>query len=116
VVIAAENPERHSAGRGLERLKAAGIAVELGLLAQEAEPLYRAFRHRLRTGLPLVETAASGAGFDGAFDPQAGETVEAALRRQAAAGRSRLWVESGSSFAAELKNLGFLADDGLLTG
>jgi diaminohydroxyphosphoribosylaminopyrimidine deaminase/5-amino-6-(5-phosphoribosylamino)uracil reductase len=108
VVIAAENPERLSAGRGLERLRAAGVPVELGLLAEEAEPIYRAFRHRLRTGLPVVEVAASGEGFDGAFVLDGDETVEEALRRLAAAGYARLWVETGGALAVQLKNLGFL--------
>ena len=110
VVIAAENPERLSAGRGLERLRAAGVPVEIGLLADEAEPIYRAFRHRLRTGLPLVEASASGEGFDGPFIPNDGEAVETALRRLAGAGYARLWVETGSGLAVCLKNLGILTN------
>jgi diaminohydroxyphosphoribosylaminopyrimidine deaminase/5-amino-6-(5-phosphoribosylamino)uracil reductase len=112
VVIAAENPEQLSAGQGLERLRAAGVPVEFGYLAGEAEPLYRAFRHRIRTGLPLIEAAASGDGFDAPFVLGRGESAEAALRRLAGAGYARLWVERGGVLAAELKNLGFLADDG----
>ncbi len=110
VVIASDNPERLSAGRGLERLEAGGVEVEVGYLAEEAEPLYRAFRHRLRTGLPLVEAAASGEGFDGAFEAGPGETAEAALRRLAAQGYTRLWVAPGSELALQLKNMGFLAE------
>ena len=110
VVIAAENPERLSAGRGLERLRAAGVPVEIGFLADEAEPLYRAFRHRLRTGLALVEASASGEGFDGPFVIGDGEAVEAALGRQADAGRARLWVATDSELALRLKNMGFLAE------
>lgn len=108
IVIASENPERLSAGRGLERLRAAGVPVEIGFLADEAEPIYRAFRHRLRTGLPLVEAAASGEGFDGPLVLDDGEALEAALRRLAGSGRARLWVETGSALAVRLKNLGFL--------
>ena len=109
VVIAADNPEPLSAGRGLTRLKAAGVPVEVGFLAEEAEPLYRAFRHKLRTGLPLIEAAAEGDGFDGRFAPQAGESLEAALRRYAQAGYTRLWVENGAVLASRLKDLGLLA-------
>lgn len=109
VVIAADNPERLSAGRGLERLKAGGVEVEVGYLADEAEPLYRAFRHRLRTGLPLVEASASGDGFDGCFDRLPGETPQAALGRLGAQGYARLWVPQGSDLALKLKNLGILA-------
>jgi diaminohydroxyphosphoribosylaminopyrimidine deaminase/5-amino-6-(5-phosphoribosylamino)uracil reductase len=109
VVIASDNPERLSAGRGLEQLKAGGVQVEVCHLAQEAEPLYRAFRHRLRTGLPLVEAATSGEGFDGAFETGPGETPQAALERLAGQGYARLWVAEGTSLALQLKNLGILA-------
>lgn len=108
VVIAAENPEAMSAGRGLERLRAAGVPVELGFLAQEAEPLYRGFRHRLATGLPLVEAATSGEGFDGAFAARPDEDIESALRRMGREGYGRLWAPEGSPLALQLKNVGFL--------
>jgi diaminohydroxyphosphoribosylaminopyrimidine deaminase/5-amino-6-(5-phosphoribosylamino)uracil reductase len=109
VVIAADNPERLSAGRGLEQLKAGGVDVEVGYLAEEAEPLYRAFRHRLRTGLPLVEASASGEGFDGPFELLPGEAPQAALERLAGQGYARLWAPQGSQLALQLKNLGILA-------
>lgn len=109
VVIAADNPEPLSAGRGLDRLKAAGVPVEIGLLAEEAEPLYRAFRHKLLTGLPLVEAAASGEGFDAQVVLEPGETPAAALQRLGRAGYTRLWAPQGSELAFELNRLGFLA-------
>jgi diaminohydroxyphosphoribosylaminopyrimidine deaminase/5-amino-6-(5-phosphoribosylamino)uracil reductase len=109
VVIAAGNPEPLSAGRGLERLREAGVPVEIGLLAEEAEPLYRAFRRKLSTGLPTVEAAASGAGFDAPFAPEPGEGLEAALERFGRAGYTRLWALEGSDLALRLKNLGFLS-------
>ena len=108
VVIAADNPDPLSAGRGVARLREAGVPVETEVLAEEAEPLYRAFRHRLATGLPLVETAASGEGFDGAFEPAPGENVQAALQRLGDAGYTRLWAPEGSDLALKLKSLGFL--------
>jgi diaminohydroxyphosphoribosylaminopyrimidine deaminase/5-amino-6-(5-phosphoribosylamino)uracil reductase len=109
VVIAADNPEPLSAGRGLTRLQAAGVPVEVGFLADEAEPLYRAFRHKLRTGLPLIEAAAGPDGFDARFVPEAGESPDAALRRYAKAGYTRLWVENAAPLASRLKDLGLLA-------
>jgi diaminohydroxyphosphoribosylaminopyrimidine deaminase/5-amino-6-(5-phosphoribosylamino)uracil reductase len=109
VAVACGNPEALSAGRGLERLKAAGVPVQVGVLADEAEPLYRAFRHKLATGLPLVEVAASGEGFDAAFAPQPGESPQAALQRLGREGYTRLWTPEGSQFALELKKLGFLS-------
>jgi len=107
VVIAADNPDPHSAGRGVARLREAGVPVEAGFLAQEAEPLYRAFRHKLATGLPLVEAARSGEGFDAAFAPEPGEGYEAALQRLGRAGYTRLWTPEGSDLALRLKSLGF---------
>jgi diaminohydroxyphosphoribosylaminopyrimidine deaminase/5-amino-6-(5-phosphoribosylamino)uracil reductase len=108
VVIAADNPSPLSAGRGLVRLAAAGVPVEVGFLAEETEPLYRAFRHKLRTGLPLIEAAATGEGFDAPFRLEGGETPADALRRHAAAGHIRLWVESATSLVIQLKNIGLL--------
>jgi len=46
VVIACDDPSVLAAGRGLERLHAAGVAVEVGLLADEAARLYQAYRPR----------------------------------------------------------------------
>jgi len=108
VVIAADNPDPRSAGRGVARLRDAGVPVETGVLAEEAEPLYRAFRHRLATGLPLVEAADSGDGFDAAFEMAPGESPAAALERLGRAGYARLWTPRGSDLALKLKSLGFL--------
>ncbi len=111
VVIAADNPEPLSAGRGLTRLRAAAVPVETGFLAKEAEPLYRAFRHKLRTGLPLVEADATGDGFDARFEPRDGEDLSDTLRRYGKTGYTRLWVEAGAPLSGELRALGLLAPD-----
>jgi diaminohydroxyphosphoribosylaminopyrimidine deaminase/5-amino-6-(5-phosphoribosylamino)uracil reductase len=108
VVIAADNPEPLSAGRGLARLHEAGAPVEVGFLAEEAEPLYRAFRHKLKTGLPLVEAAANGAGFDARFEPRGQEPLAETLRRYGQTGYTRLWVEHGSDLASSLADLRLL--------
>jgi diaminohydroxyphosphoribosylaminopyrimidine deaminase/5-amino-6-(5-phosphoribosylamino)uracil reductase len=93
VAIACDNPDPLSAGLGVQRLRAAGIEVLDGFLAQEAQTtLYRGFRHRLATGLPLVEFADSGAGYDALFEPEPGEDLEAALRRYGQAGYGLLWT------------------------
>jgi pyrimidine deaminase RibD-like protein len=47
VVIAGADPSAKAAGRGEDRLRGAGIAVETGVLADEAEPLYADYRRRL---------------------------------------------------------------------
>ena len=40
VEVACEDPSPFASGRGTERLRAAGIPVETGLLAEEAAPIY----------------------------------------------------------------------------
>ena len=54
VVVAITDPDDRVSGQGIERLKAAGIAVTTGVLGDEVASFYAAYiRHRL-TGLPLV--------------------------------------------------------------
>ncbi|MFN4215072.1 bifunctional diaminohydroxyphosphoribosylaminopyrimidine deaminase/5-amino-6-(5-phosphoribosylamino)uracil reductase RibD [Exiguobacterium sp.] len=54
VVIAMEDPNPLVAGRGIKRLKAAGIDVEVGLLTEEARALNPAFLRSLETKRPYV--------------------------------------------------------------
>jgi diaminohydroxyphosphoribosylaminopyrimidine deaminase/5-amino-6-(5-phosphoribosylamino)uracil reductase len=44
VVIACQDPSKFAAGRGEARLRAGGVRVETGLLADEAGRLYAAYR------------------------------------------------------------------------
>lgn len=46
VVVACEDASVLAAGRGVERLKGAGVPVELGCLREEAAALYAAYRPR----------------------------------------------------------------------
>ena len=55
VVAAMQDPNPQVAGRGLHRLRQAGVEVEFGLLAEEAELLNRGFLKRMRTGFPWVQ-------------------------------------------------------------
>ena len=54
VIIAMSDPNPLVAGKGLERLKAAGIEVLVGLLELEANELNRGFISRMTRGLPWV--------------------------------------------------------------
>lgn len=54
VVAAMPDPNPLVAGQGLERLRAAGIAVEVGLLQADAERLNRGFISRMRRQRPFV--------------------------------------------------------------
>lgn len=54
VVIAAEDPFPQVAGRGIGKLRAAGIAVETGLLREQARELNVGFFSRIERGRPWV--------------------------------------------------------------
>ena len=54
VIAAMSDPNPLVAGKGLERLKAAGIEVHCGLLEAQAEDLNRGFISRMIRGLPWV--------------------------------------------------------------
>jgi diaminohydroxyphosphoribosylaminopyrimidine deaminase/5-amino-6-(5-phosphoribosylamino)uracil reductase len=82
-VIAIEDPDPRVAGRGLDMLRGAGIAVATGLLAPEAEALNAGFLKRVRTGRPLVLLKLASS-LDGRIATSTGEsrwiTGEAARR------------------------------------
>lgn len=54
VVMSMEDPNKVVAGRGHEKLENAGIIVETGLLAEQAEQLNIGFVKRMREGRPFV--------------------------------------------------------------
>lgn len=54
VVIAVEDPHPRVAGKGLQRLHDAGVAVDTGLMSAEAERLNPGYLKRMRTGRPWV--------------------------------------------------------------
>lgn len=54
VVAAATDPNPRHAGRGFDRLRAAGLRVETGLFAAEAARLNEAFNHWIVHGTPWV--------------------------------------------------------------
>jgi diaminohydroxyphosphoribosylaminopyrimidine deaminase/5-amino-6-(5-phosphoribosylamino)uracil reductase len=108
VLVACADPSPLAAGRGLARLRAAGIAVETGVLCAEAEDLYAGYRRRLETGRPRVEAAKNGFGFDAEFNPDVGEDLRAALLRFGAAGYTRMWVLERGMLASMLEQQGLL--------
>lgn len=54
VVVAMQDPNPLVSGRGLQRLRDAGIEVDCGLMQDEAEQLNRGFIKRMQTGIPFV--------------------------------------------------------------
>lgn len=109
VVYAASDPNPLASG-GAERLKGAGVHVEAGLLAREAEEVHRAFLHWARTGRPLVVLKA-GASLDGRIALPSGESrwITGPTARRAA---HRLRAELGAVLVGRAT---VEADDPLLT-
>ena len=70
VVIALADPDPLVAGKGIERLRAAGIEVDVGVGAARVERQLRPYLHHRRTGRPLVvlKLAATVDGFTAAPD------------------------------------------------
>ena len=99
VVVACDDPSPRAAGRGLQRLRAAGLAVETGVLAEEAAGLYAGYRRLLATGRPLIEAADNGYGFDAEFNPEASEDLAEAMMRFGSLGYTRMWVERHGALA-----------------
>lgn len=73
VVAALEDPDPRVAGGGLARLREAGIAVESGLLAEEAAETNAGFLMRVRKGRPLV-TLKLATSLDGRIATASGES------------------------------------------
>jgi len=91
VVAALEDPNPLVHGRGATTLRDAGIRVDIGLMAAEAEEAHRGFLHRMRFGRPWMRIKAA-ASLDGRIALANGQsrwiTGEAA-RRDAHALRAR---------------------------
>jgi len=83
VVAALEDPNPRVSGRGLARLREAGVRVETGLLADAARQVHRGFLARMSRGRPWVRLK-SAASLDGRIALANGEsrwiTGEAARR------------------------------------
>jgi diaminohydroxyphosphoribosylaminopyrimidine deaminase/5-amino-6-(5-phosphoribosylamino)uracil reductase len=72
-VVALEDPDPRVSGRGIAMLKASGIAVSIGLLADEAEAVTAGFLCRIRQGRPLV-TLKLASTLDGRIATSTGES------------------------------------------
>ena len=109
-VIAVEDPDPRVQGRGVDRLRAAGTEVRMGIGRAEAEEINAGFFLKVRTGRPLV-TLKLATSLDGRIALRTGEsrwiTGEAARRRGhwLRAIHDAVLVGSGTA----------LADDPLLT-
>jgi diaminohydroxyphosphoribosylaminopyrimidine deaminase/5-amino-6-(5-phosphoribosylamino)uracil reductase len=73
VVSAVEDPDPRVSGRGLARLREAGVRVETGVCAAEAAELNAGFFTRVRQGRPLV-TSKLATSLDGRIATATGES------------------------------------------
>ncbi len=67
-VIATQDPNPQVSGQGIEKLRAAGIEVTLGVLQQQARDLNEAFAHFIRHSTPFV-TLKAALSLDGKLAP-----------------------------------------------
>ena len=104
VVAATEDPDPRTAGRGLARLRDAGVEVVGGVCEAEAEALNAGFFLRIRDGRPLF-TLKAAATLDGRIATHGGEsrwiTGEAARMRGHAlrANHDAVMIGSGTALA-----------------
>ena len=75
VVASMPDPNPKVSGRGFEKLRAAGVHVEVGGLEEEARHLNEAFARHIRDGVPLV-TLKSAMTIDGKIAQERGRFAE----------------------------------------
>jgi diaminohydroxyphosphoribosylaminopyrimidine deaminase/5-amino-6-(5-phosphoribosylamino)uracil reductase len=104
VLIPIEDPDPRVSGQGIARLRAAGIAVELGLCAAEAAEINAGFFSRIRSALPLV-TLKLATTLDGRIATHGGESqwITGPLSRDRGhllrAGHDAVMIGSGTALA-----------------
>jgi len=103
VVVGTLDPNPQVSGRGIARLRAAGIDITVGVLQPEARAINDAFAQFIRTGRPLV-TLKAALSADGMLAPPA----------KARTARQPHWL-TGPESRAEVQRMRHAAD-ALLTG
>ena len=73
VIVAGADPDPRVDGAGIARLRAAGIEVITGVLAEEADELQAGFLHRVRHGRPMI-TLKLATTLDGRIATRGGES------------------------------------------
>jgi len=120
VVASMPDPNPKVSGRGFEKLRAAGVHVEVGGLEEEARHLNEAFARHIRDGVPLV-TLKSAMTIDGKIAPAPGASAERTPGIPAGgwitgeAARAHVQLQRHQSDAIMVGIGTVLADDPLLT-
>jgi diaminohydroxyphosphoribosylaminopyrimidine deaminase / 5-amino-6-(5-phosphoribosylamino)uracil reductase len=107
VVVACREPNPQSMG-GADRLRAAGVRVEIGLCEADAIWLNRGFFKRLATGRPWLAVDPAVETYDAPLEVRPGESLTQALDRLGAAGLTRVVVTPGTPLCAEAQALGLV--------
>jgi diaminohydroxyphosphoribosylaminopyrimidine deaminase / 5-amino-6-(5-phosphoribosylamino)uracil reductase len=110
VVACTEDPDPRVNGRGLGSLRAAGLEVDVGLLAEEGRRLNEAFFHFVATGRPLVRLKA-GSSMDGRIAARPG--AAGWITSEEARAEAMLLRERHDAVLVGVRTV--LADDPLLT-
>ncbi len=110
VVVGATDPNPKVSGRGLERLREAGVAVAAGLMAERSEQLNPGFFRRMRSGLPYVRVKLAMS-LDGRTAMASGESRW--ITSAAARADVHHWRAASSAVVTGVDTV--LADDPLLT-
>jgi diaminohydroxyphosphoribosylaminopyrimidine deaminase/5-amino-6-(5-phosphoribosylamino)uracil reductase len=120
VVASMADPNPKVSGRGFERLRAAGIAVEVGGLEVEARRINEAFSRYILHGIPVV-TLKSAMTLDGKIAPAPAPALEREIGTPAGgwitseAARANVHLQRHQSDAILVGVGTILADDPLLT-
>ena len=101
--VATEDPNPQVSGRGIQKLRKAGIEVHLGLLQPQARELNDAFAHFIQTGRPFV-TLKAALSADGKLAPPPAQLT----------GTQPFWL-TGPAARAQVQQLRH-ASDAILTG
>lgn len=73
VVVGVRDPAQHVDGKGLARLRRAGVEVEVGVLAQACEAVHQHYLHHERTARPFVSLKAA-VSLDGCIATPSGDS------------------------------------------
>ncbi len=101
VVVAQKDPHP-TARNGIEKLRTAGVQVDLGVLENKAARLTAGFFHLLEKGYPLVIVGEDNSNSDADFELQNDERIEDALLRLGRLGITRIHLHSKDQLVEEL--------------